>query len=39
MFRHAWVPQCLHVMKVKICHEGMLSGHAGVVVLVNHSYS
>lgn len=34
-FRHAWVPQCLHVLEGKICHEGMISGHAGVVVLVN----
>lgn len=34
---HVWtciMPQCLHVLKVKINHEGMICGHAGVIVLL-----
>lgn len=32
-------PQYLHAIKVEINHESMIFGHAGVMVLVNHSYS
>lgn len=28
----------LHVTEVKINHEGMICGHAGVIALVNHLF-
>lgn len=32
-------PEYLHAIEVKMNHEGMIFGHAGLMVLVNHSYS
>ena len=32
-------PEYLHAIEVKVSHEGMIFGHAGVMVLMNHSYS
>lgn len=39
MFVMHVLQKCLHDREVKLYHEGMISGHAGVIVLVNHSYS
>lgn len=32
-------PEYLHAIKVEMNHESMIFGHAGVMVLVNHSFS
>lgn len=38
MFGQTWHPY-LEAVEVKVYHKSMIFGHAGVMVLVNHSYS